>query len=130
MTSQGESTPKPPLDPFPYNRDPHSCPATAALPNGLYAYVRHPSGVVFVVPDAPHVHPKIPGHAEPALYAGDMAVKGGRVADVTNLSGTFQFDDEAGLLAVAVQLESQGLDIAAGAVRLFPADGSRPRTLR
>jgi hypothetical protein len=44
----------------------------------------------------------------------------------TQKSGTFQFDDEAGLKAVAAELRRQGLIVERGAVRFFPADGSRP----
>ena len=49
-----------------------------------------------------------------------------RDPSLTNLSGSFQFDDEVGLRGVAEQLRRQGLVIEIGAVRLFPADGSGP----
>jgi hypothetical protein len=84
---------------------------------------------VYVVPDGPHLHPKVLGGGRPALYAGDMTVRGGRVVDLTNLSGTFQFDDEDGLREVAGELRRQGLVVELGAVRFFPADGSRPVVL-
>jgi hypothetical protein len=100
---------KPPLDIFPYAPDPRARAADPRLPDGLCAYVRDDLGIVRVVPDGPHVHPKILGLARPVMYAGDMTITAGSVADVTNLSGTFQFDDEAGLLAVATQLEQQGV---------------------
>jgi hypothetical protein len=64
------------------------------------------------------------------MYAGDMSVAAGEILDVTNLSGTFQFDDPDGLLAVADQLQQQGLAIRQGAVRFFPSDGAAPRILR
>ncbi len=63
------------------------------------------------------------------MYAGDMTIRAGRVADLTNLSGTFQFDDEDGLRNVAIELKRQGLELDAGAVRFFPADGSPPIVL-
>ena len=47
----------------------------------------------------------------------------------SNLSGTFQFDDEEGLRQVAEELRKQGLCVETGAVRFFPADGSRPVVL-
>jgi hypothetical protein len=53
----------------------------------------------------------------------------GHVIELTNLSGTFQFDTEAGLKAVAEQLRGQGLIVDPGAVRFFPSDGSRPLIL-
>ena len=79
-----------------------------------------------MVPDGPHVHPTVLGGALPAWYAGDMTVRGGSVVDLTNLSGTFQFDDEGGLRDVATELRQQGLIVEAGAVRFFPTDGSPP----
>jgi hypothetical protein len=42
------------------------------------------------------------------------------------LSGTFESDDENGLREVASEIRRQGLQVEVGAVRLFPADGSRP----
>lgn len=63
------------------------------------------------------------------MYAGDLTIQGGKVADLTNLSGAFEFDDEAGLREVAKELRRQGLTIVPGAVRFFPSDGSRPVVL-
>ena len=120
---------KPPLDPTPYPRDPRSAPVTGGTPDGGYVYVRDAQGVVHVLPDGPHLHPLVLGGGQPAEYAGDLTVQGGRVVDLTNLSGTFQFDEEGGLLAVAEQIRRQGMEVAPGAVRFFPANGSRPVTL-
>jgi hypothetical protein len=118
-----------PLDTTPYSQDAGSRPVDANIPNGGYAYVRDVSGVVHVLPDGPHVHPKVLVGGQPALYAWDMTVQGGRVVDLTNLSGTFQFDDAEGLRQVAEELRKQGLAVETGAVRFFPADGSRPVVL-
>ena len=85
---------KSPLDTTPYSQDPSSRPANASIPDGGYAYVQDLSGIVHALPDGPHVHPRVLGGGQPALYAGDMTVHGGRVVDLTNLSGTFQFDDD------------------------------------
>lgn len=117
---------KRPLDRTPYPKDPRSAPIAPGLTDGLYVYVQDAHGTVHVLPDGPHLHPKVLGNAEPALYAGDLTIQGGRVADLTNLSGTFQFDDEQGLRAVAAAVRQQGLEVEAGAVRFFPADGSGP----
>lgn len=117
---------KSPLDRTPYPRDSRSTPISASTSDGGYVYVQDTNGVVFVLPDGPHLHPRVLGGAQPALYAGDLTIVTGRVSDLTNLSGTFQFDDEAGLLAVAKQLRQQGLDVEPGAVRFFPPDGSAP----
>jgi hypothetical protein len=118
-----------PLDSFPYSQDSKSVVADGTLLDGLYAYAQDSLGNVWTVPDQPHIHPKVLGWGASAMYAGDLSIQGGEVVDVTNLSGTFQCDDPAGLLAVADQLRRQGLRIRAGAVRLFPADGSPPIVL-
>ena len=120
---------KTPLDRFAYEQDPDSKPICAATPDGLYVYVQDEKGIVWVLPDGPHRHPQVLGHAWPAAYAGDLTVAQGKITDVTNLSGTFQFDDEEGLRVVAEQLRKQGLELEPGAVRFFPPDGSRPVVL-
>jgi hypothetical protein len=120
---------KSPLDPTPYPADPRSCPVAPGLADGGYVYVRDGNGTVYVLPDGPHLHPKVLGGGRSALYAGDMTIRGGRVVDLTNLSGTFQFDDEDGLREVATELRRQGLVVEPGAVRFFPPDGSRPVVL-
>jgi hypothetical protein len=117
---------KAPLDPFPYPKDPRSQPIHVGLPDGLYVYVQDAFGVVHVVPDGPHMHPKVLGNASDALYAGDLTILAGVVTDLTNLSGTFQCDDEQGLRDVARAIRQEGLTIATGAVRFFPPDGSAP----
>ena len=91
--------------------------------------MRDVNGAVYVVPDGPHMHPKVLGGGQPAMYAGDLTVRGGKVVDLTNLSGTFEFDDEAGLREVAAEIRRRGLVIEVGAVRFFPADGSPPVVL-
>jgi hypothetical protein len=118
-----------PLDETPYPRDGRSRPAAADATDGCYVYVQDLQGVVYIVPDGPHMHPKVLGQVRPALYAGDLTIEDGEVTDVTNLSGTFQCDEPEGLLRVAGQLRRQGLTIQQGAVRFFPSDGSRPVVL-
>ncbi len=120
---------KAPLDVTPYPRDPRSTPIVPGIADGGYVYAQDASGVVYVLPDGPHLHPKILGGGLPAAYAGDLTVRGGKVWDLTNLSGTFQFDDEDGLRAVARKVRQQGVEIEPGAVRFFPPDGSRPVVL-
>jgi hypothetical protein len=117
---------KPPQDRTPYPKDPRSQPVDANTADGGYVYVQDGQGIVHVLPDGPHLHPKVLGGCQPALYAGDMVIKGGMVTELTNLSGTFQCDDEDGLRGVADQLKQQGLIVTPGAVRFFPPDGSRP----
>ncbi|QDU19004.1 hypothetical protein [Urbifossiella limnaea] len=120
---------KSPLDPTPSPADPRTRPVAAGLADGGDVYVRDANGTVHVLPDGPHLHPKVLGGAQPAMYAGDMTVRRGRVVDLTNLSGTFKFDDEDGLRDVADELRRAGLTVERGAVRFFPADGSRPVVL-
>jgi hypothetical protein len=76
------------------------------------------------------VHPKVLGGAKPALYAGDLTLQGGKVIDLTNRSGTFEFDDQNGLIEVAAWIRQQAITVDKGAVRFFPADGSRPVILQ
>jgi hypothetical protein len=120
---------KAPLDPTPYPQDQRSVAIDPTIADGGYVYVRDAGGVIFVLPDGPHMHPHVLGGARPAMYAGDMTIRRGRVADLTNLSGTFQFDDEDGLRDVAAELRRVGLVLDVGAVRFFPANGSRPIVL-
>lgn len=120
---------KSPLDKTPFPQDPRSRPAGPGLAEGGYVYVQDANGVVYVLPDGPHLHPKVLGGGQPAMYAGDLTIQGGKVDDLTNLSGTFQFDDADGLRGVARQLRQEGLEVEPGAVRLFPPDGSRPVVL-
>jgi hypothetical protein len=115
-----------PLDTFPYPQDPRSQPLASTVADGGYAYVQDIDGTIMVVPDESHIHPKILGGGKPAMYAGDLTIRSGKVVDVTNLSGTFQFADETGLLAVADAMRKLGLVVEVGAVRFFPPDGSRP----
>lgn len=122
--------PKSPLDAFPYERDSRSTALGADIDDGVYVYVQDVGGVIWVLPDGGHLHPKVLGNASPALYAGDLRIAKGRIADVTNLSGTFQFDEPQGLLAVAIALEVLGFIVEDGAVRFFPMDGSPPCILR
>jgi len=121
---------KHPLDLFPYPQDPASKPIDPQTADGLYVYVRDGTGILWVLPDGAHRHPKVLGQARPAMYAGDLTVADGKIRDVTNLSGTFQFDDEEGLREMAGELQRQGLQLDAGAVRFFPADGSPPVVLQ
>jgi len=115
-----------PQDTTPYPADSRSQPIDSTVLDGSYVYVQDISGIIRIVPDGQHMHPRVLGGGLPAKYAGDMTIRGGRVVDITNLSGTFQFDDEDGLREIALELREQGLIVAVGAVRIFPADGSRP----
>lgn len=122
--------PKAPLDSFPYKRDSRSKALATIVEDGVYVYAQDVDGTIYVLPDGSHLHPKVLGNMSPAIYAGDMRVNKGRIADVTNLSGTFQFDDPRGLLSVAIQLEALGFVVEDGAVRFFPMDGSSPCILK
>ena len=91
----------------PYPQDPRSQALGSGSSDGGYVYVRDVNGMVLGVPDGPHLHPKVLGGGKAALYAGDLTLQGGKVIDLTNLSGTFEFDDEEGLREVAEQLRRQ-----------------------
>jgi hypothetical protein len=74
-----------PLDMTAYPADNRSMPLAKNLQDGLYVYVQDLHGIVHVVPDGPHMHPKVLGNALPAQYAGDLTVTNGSIADLTNL---------------------------------------------
>ena len=120
---------KKPNDSTPYPRDPESKPIDFDIEDGCYVYVQDEHDLIHVLPDGPHLHPKVLGGGLPAKYAGDLTVSKTKIIDVTNLSGTFPFDDENGLRQVADKLRQLGFDVVVGAVRFFPIDGSRPRIL-
>lgn len=111
-------------------KHPHSQPIVIGIPDGGYVYAQDEQGVIWVLRDGPHRHPRVLGEGRPARYAGDLVVQNGRIRDLTNLSGTFQFDDPDGLLEVARELERLGFAIDVGGVRYFPQDGGLPRVLQ
>lgn len=116
--------PKFPLDPFPYAQDPRSQRLHPGLRDGNYVFVQDCQGEIFVLPDGPHLHPKVLGKARPALYAGDLVVKKGEIVSLTNLSGTFQFEDPDGLREVAACCQQNGFFLHPQCVRFFdPATG-------
>jgi hypothetical protein len=119
---------KPPLDPRRYRRDPRSRPIRPGIADGTYAYVMI-DDEIWVLEDHPHAHPKVLGGAKPADYTGDLRVIDGMIQEVTNLSGSFQFEDAPGLLRIAAKLASLGFSVHRDAVRFFPIDGSRPYVL-
>jgi len=67
---------------------------------------------IFVVPDGPHRHPEVLGQGEGALYAGGIKLDPmGRVTELNNLSGTFQFHSPAGLECLLEKLAANGVVI-------------------
>jgi len=100
-----------PRDPHPYPRDNRSQPLSPNLADGCYVFVEDLEGVVNVLPDGPHVHPRVLGGGRAANYAGDFTIRNGRVRDLTNLSGTFLFGDAEGLLRVARVFISHGYSL-------------------
>jgi hypothetical protein len=98
--------------------------------DGSYVYVQDVGGVVHVLPDGPHLHPRVLGNAESALYAGDLRIEDGRIVEVTNCSGTFEFDDVGGLWDVVDELLLLGFEVDEDAVVWWSTDGSsRPSVI-
>jgi hypothetical protein len=120
---------KRPRDKTPYPQDPRSAPASGDTPDGAYVFVQDLRGVVWLLPDEGHLHPRVLGSNRPAMYAGDLTIRDGIITDVTNLSGSFRFASRSGLRNVARRLRKQGLSLALGAVRFFPKGGQRPEIL-
>lgn len=121
---------KEPFDKTWHDQDPRSQPIHAGIEDGCYVFVQDVAGTVFVLPDGQHQHVRVLGERKAASYAGDLTIENGIIRDLTNLSGTFQFDDADGLLSVARILRSLGISIDVGAVRLFShVDAAHPRVL-
>lgn len=118
-----------PRDPIPYPPDPRSQPIVLGMANGTYVFAVSENRQIYVLPDGPHLHPKIFGNAQPVHYAGDLTVQGDTIVDITNLTGTFNCGDPQGLLEVADLLRELGFQLPDNAVKFFPPDGSRPRVL-
>lgn len=120
---------KEPQDPTPYPQHKLSKKLSADLKDGNYVFVQSIENEIWILPDGPHRHPRILGNATAVKYAGDVRVENGTILDVTNLPGTFLCDDPDGLIEAAECFRQAGLILAAGAVRFFPPDGSRPLIL-
>ncbi len=123
---------KSPLDRTPYSRSPESRPLSLQESTGEYVFVVDLAETIHVAPNVPHMHPRVLGLAQDALYAGELAIDGpGHVREVTNLSGTFPFDSQQALCCVAKNLQNLGFVLPGGVVRWFPPDGlTRPLPLR
>ena len=92
---------------------------------GRYVYVVDTRGVIHVAPDQLHMHPKVLGSVESALYAGEIGINlAGIVYELTNCSGTFQFKSKRSLCCVATHLVQLGF--AVRNIIWFPPDGNSP----
>jgi hypothetical protein len=123
---------KRPLDRTPYDRDPRSCLLSTATQDGRYVYVVDAARQIRILPDdGPHLHPKILGNALAAWYAGEVVLMNHAIVELTNCSGTFQFQSQRGLIETARLAERLGLVIAADALIFHYFDRiSRPKVLR
>jgi hypothetical protein len=100
-----------PLDLERYRRHNESVPFSPQLHAGVYVFVQDCAGVVWVLPDGRHRHPRVLGGARPAVAAGELvAGPGGEVHSVNNLSGTFRCPGES-LLSAVGGLINQGAKI-------------------
>jgi hypothetical protein len=116
---------KRPRDTTRYPRSADSRPFTYAESPGNYVFVVDANEVIHVAPDGYHMHPKVLGNAEPALYAGEIVIdRTGHVAEVTNLSGTFRFRNRRSLCCVAEHLRRVGFVV--DQVVWYPPDGGTP----
>lgn len=122
--------PKTPLDKSAYPRSTDSRPLDIGESVGRYVYVVDLDGIIHIAPDGPHVHPCVLGLCKPAFYAGEITIdQPGSVEEITNLSGTFQFDSQLSLCCVASHLRQLGFTV--DEVVWYPPDGStRPVRLR
>ena len=117
------TNPKKPKDRTQYQQDSGSRVLRNSERPGRYAYVVDLEEVIYVAPDAQHIHPKILGNTREAFYAGDLVIDPcGRVEEVTNLSGTFQFKSQKSLCCVVQHLQVLGVTVDAAV--WYPPDGS------
>ena len=115
--------PKRPLDRTPHPRSSDGRPLRPNELPGRYAFVVDLRETIHVVPDGPHVHPRVLGGGREALYAGEIVIGlTGVIEEVTNLSGTFRFRSKKSLCCVVAQLRRLGYVVAN--VTWYPPDGS------
>jgi hypothetical protein len=94
----------------------------------VYVFAVDEHEIVHIVPNGPHLHPKILGMAQMALHAGEIDIESpGCIGEVNNLSGTFQFRKRRTLRCVAGKLIELGFSV--DRVIWYPPDGSIPRRL-
>ena len=114
---------KRPNDTFPYVRSLNSRPLTIAESVGQYVFVVDIDETIHVAPDGSHMHPKVLGNGDSALYAGELTIDSpGNVEQITNLSGTFSFRSKSSLCCVADRLKALGFNV--NDILWFPPEGS------
>jgi hypothetical protein len=105
-----------PQDTTRYRRHPDSRRFSPDLDPGVYVYVQACDGIVWVLPEGPHLHPRVLGRTRPAVAAGELTVEAnGRVVLINNLSGTFRCRPVSLFTAVG-GLVAQGAVIDASAI--------------
>ncbi len=110
-----------PLDPERFRRDNRSVAFSSELPAGAYVYVQDCSGIVWVLPDGTHQHPRVLGRARPAVSAGELLMgEDGNVISINNISGTFECTADSLLTAVG-GLVKQGAVISSDAITSYEA---------
>lgn len=103
------------LDTARVRRDNRSVPFSAELAAGAYVFVQDCGGVVWILPDGRHQHPRVLGRRRPAVSGGELTVgTDGEVLSINNISGTFQCASDCLLTAVG-GLIRQGAKISADA---------------
>jgi hypothetical protein len=102
-----------------YPQSPLSKPANPLIEPGEYVFVQDADGIVHVVPNSPHMHPRVLGGGQPAAAAGEIVVDAnGVVTELNNISGTFQHSPGV-LNAVKEALERAGIPVDPNAIRPF-----------
>lgn len=114
---------RPPKDRYPYSQSAESRPLSFQESKGRYVFVVDVHDVIHVVPDGLHMHPRVLGNAQAALYAGEIHIDmPGHVDEITNLSGTFRFSSQDSLCCVASSLQQLGFTV--GDVVWYSSNGN------
>jgi hypothetical protein len=107
------------LDVNRYRRHNDSVRFSPQVPPGAYVYVQDCAGVVWLLTDGFHQHPRVLGGRRPAVAAGELTVgDAGEIFAINNASGTFQCAADSLLTAVG-GLVQQGAKISADAITPF-----------
>ena len=100
-------------------QSPLSQPISPNTPPGTYVFVQDAQGVVHVLPQGAHLHPRVLGGGREAAASGEIVIGAdGAVTEINNISFTFQHGSSV-LRGVKAALERLGLKVNPDAIKPF-----------